>query len=74
MVEWLENEVRPAKFMIMGGTTYLCVTREMKDYLNIKDDELSKVRIAIKADKGKHGRFFGFGVQDTSGLSEVEQS
>lgn len=47
------------KLIKIGGSRYLNITPEMREYLGItSDDEL----YTVKCDEGKHGRFVGFGV------------
>lgn len=47
------------KLIKIGGSRYLNITPEMREYLGIKGDE---ELCTVKYDLGKHGPFVGFGV------------
>ncbi len=57
MPEYKEGNTHNEKFQKFGGSTYLLISPEMREYLSVEDNG----EIVIKFDKGKHGRFIGIG-------------
>lgn len=52
----------------LGSSKGLVITRDMLDYLGIKDvNEDTVLIVALKADKGRHGKFIAFWVVDANG-------
>jgi hypothetical protein len=44
-----------------GGSWVLILTPEIREYLGIEVKDEDEILIVLKADKGRHGRFIGFG-------------
>ena len=50
------------KAMKVGGSYVVLLTPEIRDYLGLSKDKDGDIGLILKADKGKHGRFLGIGV------------
>jgi len=62
MVTLVEGQVYLHQKLIKNGNSfYLCIDKDMQEYLDIEKDKEGEFSILIKADKGKWGRFVGIG-------------
>ena len=59
--EYHEGNVMTLTITKNGGSHYLLLTPEMKRYLNVEENKDGSITLALKADKGKWGPFFGIG-------------
>jgi hypothetical protein len=44
-----------------GGSFTLVITKDILKYLELEPNEEGDIFVTCKADKGKHGKFLGFG-------------
>jgi hypothetical protein len=69
---FVEGTVFKQKLRKSGGSYFLPIPPEAILYLRLENNEEGDFLVVCKADKGKHGRFIGFGKPDID-LSTVEE-
>jgi hypothetical protein len=62
-VEIQEGMKWSEKAMKVGGSFVVLLTPEIREYLGTSKDKDGDIDLILKADKGKHGRFLGIGVE-----------
>lgn len=60
-MELIEGTIVKQKTTRVNGSDYFLINKELKEYLGIENG--SDVKLVIKLDKGKHGRFICVGVE-----------
>ena len=63
-----EGFVLKEKITKVGGSLVLTLTPEIREYLQCTEEDI----LVLKADKGKHGKFVGFGV-DVDGKRNTKE-
>jgi hypothetical protein len=62
-MKWSETAMR------VGGSYVVLLNPEIREYLGVSKDKDGDIKLVLKADKGRFGRFLGIGV-DKDGKKE----